>query len=140
MKTPTLPISNHLHRELHLPIFEVRKFDAQIPWVGSLKWNIIYPCMTLLMIWKNFIMISYIWILNVGNGGNGIKIHARGMLLGHKKKIDSYELFYTDTHQVETVWNSGILYPPFENLDFRMKDMLDTFFRECFISGMKDEI
>jgi hypothetical protein len=28
----------------------------------------------------------------------------------------------------------------FEHLDFRMEGMTNAFFRECFISGLKDEI
>jgi hypothetical protein len=34
------------------------------------------------MIWPKFIMVSSIWISNVGNGGNGVEMHAKGMLFG----------------------------------------------------------
>jgi hypothetical protein len=39
--------------------------------------------MELLMIYPSFIMVSYIWIWNAGNGGNGVERHAKGMWLGH---------------------------------------------------------
>jgi hypothetical protein len=56
---------------------------AQIPRDGSLKWSITSPYMVLLMICPNIVIVSFMLILNVGNGGNGIKIHVEGMLLGH---------------------------------------------------------
>jgi hypothetical protein len=56
---------------------------AQIPRDASLKWSITSPYMVLLMICANFGLVSFILILNIGNGGNGIKIHVEGMLLGH---------------------------------------------------------
>jgi hypothetical protein len=34
------------------------------------------------MNWSNFVTVSSIWILNTRNGGNDIKIHAKGMFLG----------------------------------------------------------
>jgi hypothetical protein len=61
--------SNHLHCELCLPRVEVNKFDGFYPMGRSLKWNIISPCMTLLMNWPNSVTMFSIWILNVGNGG-----------------------------------------------------------------------
>jgi hypothetical protein len=48
--------------------------------VGSLKWIIIYLCMELSMSWTNFVMLFSICIMNVDNGGNGVKMNARGML------------------------------------------------------------
>jgi hypothetical protein len=39
--------------------------------------------MELLIIWPNFITMSSIWILNASNVGNGVKLHAKGMLSGH---------------------------------------------------------
>jgi hypothetical protein len=56
---------------------------AQIPWDGSLKWKIISPCMASMMNWPKLVIVSSIRILNVGNGGDAIKIHAKGMFLGH---------------------------------------------------------
>jgi hypothetical protein len=35
------------------------------------------------MCWPKSVMVFSIWILNVGNGGNGVKIHAKGMWLGN---------------------------------------------------------
>jgi hypothetical protein len=39
--------------------------------------------MELLMSWKKIGMVFSIYILNVGNGGNGIKMCAKGMFPGH---------------------------------------------------------
>jgi hypothetical protein len=57
-----------------------------------------------------------------------------------------YEHFDTDTHylgHLTKLKQSGIVedfISSFEHLDFQTKGMLDDFFRECFISGLKDEI
>jgi hypothetical protein len=75
---------------------------AQIPRARSVKWNIISPCVTLLMIFPNFIMVSSIWILDVGNGGNDIQIHAKGMLLGHSL-LSIFMNSLTPTH---TIWTA----------------------------------
>jgi hypothetical protein len=55
----------------------------QIPHDGSPKWNIISLCMELLMIYPSFFMVSYIWIWDDGNDGNGEKGHTKGIFLGH---------------------------------------------------------
>ena len=55
---------------------------AQIPLVESLKWNTTSPCMASLMTSKKFVTVSYIWTLNVGNGGHGVTNHANDMWLG----------------------------------------------------------
>jgi hypothetical protein len=57
-----------------------------------------------------------------------------------------YECFDTDTHYLGCLTKlkqSGTVedfISSFEHLDFRMEGMSDAFFRECFISGLKDEI
>jgi hypothetical protein len=57
-----------------------------------------------------------------------------------------YECFDTDTNHLVSLTNlkqSGTVedfIAAFECLTFRNKDMTDDFFRECFISGLKDEI
>jgi hypothetical protein len=59
---------------------------------------------------------------------------------------DIYECFDTNTNhlgrltklkQSSTVED---FITAFERLDFRIEGMSDAFFRECFISGLKDEI
>jgi hypothetical protein len=55
---------------------------APTPWVGSPKWRIISFGMALPMSWPKLFMLFSIWILNVGNGVNEIKIHARGIFHG----------------------------------------------------------
>jgi hypothetical protein len=121
--------SNTFHRD---PIFpELRSINlmALIPRVGSPKWSIIFLCMALLMSWPNFIMLFFIWILNAGNGGNGIKRHARGMLLGPSLLSEIYECFDTDTHylgHLTKLKQSGTVedfITTFEHLDFRTEGM-----------------
>jgi hypothetical protein len=60
--------------------------------------------------------------------------------------IEIYECFDTDTNHLghlKKLKQSGIVedfIDAFENLAFRTEGMTDAFFRECFISGLKDEI
>jgi hypothetical protein len=57
-----------------------------------------------------------------------------------------YECFDTDNNHLGCLTKlkqSGTLedfIATFERLDFRTEGMFDAFFRECFISGLKDEI
>jgi len=57
-----------------------------------------------------------------------------------------YERFDTDTNhlgRLTKLKQSGTIEDfivAFEHLVFRTKGMTDAFFRECFISGLKDEI
>jgi hypothetical protein len=59
---------------------------------------------------------------------------------------DLYECFDTDTNHLchlTMLKQSGTVedfITSFERLDFRTEGMSDAFFRECFISGLKDEI
>jgi hypothetical protein len=56
---------------------------ARIQQPESLKWNIISPCMALLINRPSFITKFSIRIQNDRNGGNGIEICVKGMFLGH---------------------------------------------------------
>jgi hypothetical protein len=57
-----------------------------------------------------------------------------------------YECFDTDTNHLghlTKLKQSGTIedfIATFEHLDFRIEGMIDAFFRECFISGLKEEI
>jgi hypothetical protein len=57
-----------------------------------------------------------------------------------------YERFDTDTNhlghltKLKQSRTMDDFIAAFECLDFRTKGMYDAFFRECFISGLKDEI
>jgi hypothetical protein len=57
-----------------------------------------------------------------------------------------YELFDTDTNHLGSfikLKQSGTMedfIASFQYLDFQIEGMSDAFFRECFISGLKDEI
>jgi hypothetical protein len=60
--------------------------------------------------------------------------------------IELYERFYTDTNhlgRLKKLKKSRTIedfIASFERLDFRTEGMTDAFFRECFISGLKEEI
>jgi hypothetical protein len=56
--------------------------------------------MELPMIWPSFIMVSSIWILNTGNGGNGVKIYAKGMFLGNSFLL----MFMITLTLTPTIW------------------------------------
>jgi hypothetical protein len=66
------------------------------------------------------------------------------MLLGHVAEF--YECFDTDTNhlgRLTKLKQSSTMedfIASFERLSFRTEGMSDAFFRECFISGLKDEI
>ena len=59
---------------------------------------------------------------------------------------DIYDCFDTDTHHLghfTKLKHSSIVeyfISTFEHLAFKMEGMSNAFFRECFISGLKDEI
>ena len=72
----------------------------QIPQAGSPKWNIISLYMELLMIYPSFIMISYIWIWNDGNGGNGEKKACQGYVSWTQFVAELYDHFDFDTHHL----------------------------------------
>jgi hypothetical protein len=74
--------SNHCHCDLCLPHMEVKKLDGSNPtsWVTQMEHY--SPCMASLMTRPNFVTMSSIWILNIGNGGNGIANHSKDMKLG----------------------------------------------------------
>jgi hypothetical protein len=60
--------------------------------------------------------------------------------------VELYARFDTDTHylgHLTKLKQSSIVedfITAFDHLAFRTEGMLDAFFRECFISGIKDEI
>ena len=60
--------------------------------------------------------------------------------------VEIYECFDTNTNYLgcfTKLKQSGTLedfIASFEHLDFRNEGISDAFFRECFISGLKDEI
>jgi hypothetical protein len=70
-------------------------------------------------------MVSSIWIHNVGNGGNGVERHTRGMLLGPQFVVELYDRFDTNTHYLGCLTKlkeSGIVedfISTFEKLSFR---------------------
>jgi hypothetical protein len=75
--------SHHFQHDLRLPRVDVNKFDGSDPtgWVTQMEHYFSLHGIT--MSWPNSVMVFSIWILNIGNGGNGVKRHAKGMWLGH---------------------------------------------------------
>jgi hypothetical protein len=80
------------------------------------------------------------------NGGNGEKLLCQGYIAWTHFVVEIYECFDTDTNhlgRLTKLKQSGTVedfIASFERLDFRTEGMFDAFFRECFISGLKDDI
>jgi hypothetical protein len=70
----------------------------------------------------------------------------QGYLAWTQFVAELYDRFDSDTHhlgRLTKLKQFGIVedfIAAFEHLDFRTEGMSDAFFRECFISGLKDEI
>jgi hypothetical protein len=70
----------------------------------------------------------------------------QGYLAWTQFVAELYDRFDSDTHhlgRLTKLKQSGIVeefIAAFEHLDFRMEGMSDSFFRECFINVLKDEI
>jgi hypothetical protein len=73
---------------------------AQIPLVGSLKWNATSTFMVSLMTWPKFVTVSSIWTLNISNGGNGVANHAKDMWL----RPSLWLKFMTTLTLIHTPW------------------------------------
>jgi hypothetical protein len=75
--------SNSLPHDPHLPRVEVNKFDGSDPqaWVTQMEHYFSLHGITdeLTKLHYGILYLD----LNDGNGGNGIEMHAKGMLLGH---------------------------------------------------------
>jgi hypothetical protein len=74
------------------------------------------------------------------------KTSRQGYIAWTQFVTDLYELFDTDTNHLghlTKLKQSGTVEDfivSFEHLAFRTEGMTDAFFRECFISGLKEEI
>jgi hypothetical protein len=107
---------------------------AQIPRVGSLKWNIISPCMELLMSWPNFITGILYLDLECWKWWQWHRNACQGYVAWTQFVAELYECFDTDTHHLghlTKLKQSGTVedfITTFEHLDFRMEGMSDAFF------------
>jgi hypothetical protein len=74
------------------------------------------------------------------------KTSRQGYIAWTQFVVEIYECFDTDTNHLGRLTKLKQLgtvedfIATFELLDFRTEGMSDAFFRECFISGLKDEI
>ena len=74
------------------------------------------------------------------------KTSRQGYIAWTQFVAELYERFDTDTNhlgRLKKLKQSGTVedfIAAFERLDFQTKGMTDAFFRECFISGLKEEI
>jgi hypothetical protein len=138
--------SNHFQHDLCLPRVEVNKFDGLDPmgWVtqmehyfslhditdelAKLHYGVLYLDLERWKWWK--------WSKNA----------CQGYVAWTQFVAELYECFDTDTHhlgRLTKLKQSGTVEDfifSFEHLDFCTEGMSDAFFRECFISGLKDEI
>jgi hypothetical protein len=84
--------------------------------------------------------------LSTNNGGKWHKNSHQGYIAWNQFVVIFYEHFDIDTHHLghlTKLKQSGTIEDyiiAFEQLAFYTKGMLDTFFHECFISGLKDDI
>jgi hypothetical protein len=137
---------HHFQRDLRLPRMDVTKFDGSDPidWVTQMEhyfslYGITYE---LSKLWYGVLHLDqeswqwWKWRKNV----------CQGYVSWTHFVAELYECFDTDTNhlgRLTKLKQSGTVEDfraAFERLAFRTEGMYDVFFRECFISGLKDEI
>jgi hypothetical protein len=139
-------LSNPAHHELRLPKDDVNKFDGSNPmgWVTQLEHHFSLHGITNDLV-KLRIGVLYLdlecWKLLQGR-----KNSHRGYIACTQFVADLYECFDTNTHHLGCLTKlkqSGIVEEyiiAFEQLNFQTNGMFDTFFEECLISVLKDDI
>jgi hypothetical protein len=140
------PHTTHFSRDLHLPRIEVNKFDGSDPtgWVTQME-----HYFSLHGITDDLAKLHY-GILHLDpEHWKWWKWHKKalqGYVSWTQFVAEIYDHFDSDTHHLghlTKLKQSGIVedfITTFEHLDFRTEGMSDAFFKECFISGLKDEI
>jgi hypothetical protein len=140
------PHSTHLPRDLCLPRIEVNKFDGSDPtgWVTQME-----HYFSLHGITDDLAKLRY-GILHLDlerwKWWQWCKKARQGYVAWTQFVAELYDRFDSDTHhlgRLTKLKQSGTVedfIATFEHLDFRTEGMSDAFFRECFISGLKDEI
>jgi hypothetical protein len=134
----------HFQRDIHLPRVDVTKFDGLDPtgWVNQME-----HYFSLYDITDDLAKLRY-GVLHLDQERwqwwQWRKTSCQGYITWTQFVTELYECFDTDTNhlgrlkklkQSETVED---FIAAFERLDFRTKGL--TFFRECFISGLKEDI
>jgi hypothetical protein len=137
---------HHFQRDLRLPRVDVTKFDGSDPtgWVTQME-----HYFSLYDITDDLAKLRY-GVLHLDQERwqwwQWRKTSRQGYIAWTHFVAELYERFDTDTNHLghlTKLKQSGTVedfIASFEHLDFRTEGMSDAFFRECFISGLKDEI
>jgi hypothetical protein len=134
---------HHFQHDLRLPWVDVTKFDCSDPtgWVTQMEHYFSLYDITddLAKFWYGVLHLDqerWQWRKN----------SCRGYIAWTQFMTELYERFDTNTNhlgrltklkQSRTIED---FIAAFECLDFRIEGMIDAFFRECFISGLKETI
>ena len=137
---------HHFQRDLRLPRVDVTKFDGSDPtgWVTQME-----HYFSLYNITDDLAKLRY-GVLHLDQEcwqwWQWIKTSRQGYIAWTQFVAELYERFDTDTNhlgRLTKLKQSGTFedfIAAFERLGFRTEGMTDAFFRECFISGLKEDI
>jgi hypothetical protein len=137
---------HHFQRDIRLPRVDVTKFDGSDPtgWVTQMEhyFSIYNITDDLDKLWYGVLHLDqerWQW-------WQWRKTSHQGYIAWTQFVVELYERFDTDTNhlgRLTKLKQSGTVEDfivAFECLAFRTEGMTDAFFRECFISGLKEEI
>jgi len=138
--------SHQFQHDLHLPSVCMNKFDSSYPtgWVTQMEHYFSLNGITdeLEKLHYDVLHLDPKW----WQWWKWCKKERQGYVSWTQFVSDLYDLFDTDTHHLghltklkQTSLVEEFI-ASFEQLDFRTESMTCDFFRECFISGHKDEI
>jgi hypothetical protein len=137
---------HHFQRDIRLPLVDVTKFDGSDPtgWVTQME-----HYFSLYNITDELAKLRY-GVLHLDQERwqwwQWRKTSRQGYITWTQFVAEIYERFDTDTNhlgRLKKLKQSGTLedfIAAFERLAFRTEGMTDAFFRECFISGLNEEI
>jgi hypothetical protein len=137
---------HHFQRDICLPWVDVTKFDGSDPtgWVTQME-----HYFSLYNITDDLAKLRY-GVLHLDQERwqwwQWRKASRQGYIAWTQFVAELYELFDTDTNHLGCLTKlkqSGTVedfIAAFERLAFRTEGMTDAFFRECFISGLKEEV
>jgi hypothetical protein len=138
--------NHHFQRDLRLPRVDVTKFDGSDPtgWVTQME-----HYFSLYSITDDLAKLRY-GVLHLDQERwqwwQWRKNSRQGYIAWTQFVAELYERFDTDTNhlghltKLKQLGTVEDFIAAFERLAFRTEGMSDAFFRECFISGLKDEI
>jgi hypothetical protein len=133
----------HFQRDIRLPRVDVTKFDGSDPtgWVTQME-----HYFSLYGITDDLAKLRYGVLHLDQERWQWRKTSRQGYIAWTQFVNELYERFDTDTNHLghlTKLKQSGIVedfIAAFECLAFRTEGMIDAFFQECFISGLKEEI